>query len=55
MARLGIKIPSETDVAPKAIRGWDWVWMEISGRGYAKSTFGANNNAVLDGCRTVSY
>ena len=33
------KIPSETDVAPKA-SGW-WDGLEISGRGYAKSTFGA--------------
>ena len=41
-----VKMPSETDVAPKAICGmdWDWIGLEISRRGYAKSTFGANNN-----------
>ena len=35
-------IPSEKDVAPKAINGLDWVGLEISGRGYARSTFSAN-------------
>ena len=24
-------MPSETDVAPKAVSGWDWVQIEISG------------------------
>ena len=33
-------MPSETDVAPKAISG-RMGGMEISGRGYGKSTFGA--------------
>ena len=35
-------IPSETDVTPRAINGLDWVGLEISGRGYARSTFSAN-------------
>ena len=38
-----MKMPSETDVAPKAISGW--VGM---GRGYAKSTFGAKKAIDLD-------
>ena len=37
-----VKMPSEMDVAPKAISGLDWIG--ISGQGYAKSTFGANDN-----------
>ena len=40
--------PSETDVAPKAISGRDGMgWEEISGQGYAKSTFGANNRMIV--------
>ena len=36
-------MPSETDGAPKAISGLDWIGMgmEISGKGYAKSIFSA--------------
>ena len=30
-------------IAPRAISGWDWVWIEISGWDYAKSTFIAKN------------
>ena len=38
-------MPSETDVAPKAISGWmDWMGLEITRQGYAKSTFGAKND-----------
>ena len=37
---LSIMMPSETDVAPKAISGLG-IGFEISGQGYAKSTFGA--------------
>ena len=33
----------ETDVAPKAISGTGWDWMEISGRYNVKRTFGADN------------
>ena len=40
-----IKMLSETDVTLKAICGLDWMdGLEISGPGYAESTFGANNN-----------
>ena len=35
-------MPSETDVIPKAISGRIGYGLEISVRGYTKSTFGAN-------------
>ena len=42
---LGMKkMPSETDVALKAISGLDWMdGLEISGRGSAKTTISAKN------------
>ena len=36
-------MPSETDAALKAINGTGLDGLEISARGYAKSTFGAYN------------
>ena len=39
---IHIIMPSETDVALKAIYMWNWMgWKEISGRIYAESTFSA--------------
>ena len=35
-------MPSETDVAPKAIRGREGIGLD-GRQSYAKSTFGANN------------
>ena len=42
-------MPSETDVAPKAICGWVGL---SRGNLWAGLTFGAKN-AILDGCSTV--
>ena len=41
-------MPSETDVAPKAISGQTGLGLEISGRGYALSSFGANNISIIE-------
>ena len=41
-------MPSETDVAPKGISGQDEIELEISGQGYSKNTFGANNLHLMN-------
>ena len=54
---LAMIMPPETDVAPNAISGWDWVCMKISGPGYAKSTFGQDlqNISTYDYMMNLSY
>ena len=41
-------MPSETDVAPKAISGQTGLGLEISGRGYALGSFGANYISIIE-------